>query len=425
VVNRAGQKPAPKAARIFSYFGTASLPAVVAAFKRCTSVEQETRLVFATWSILTFSLVSAGRRAKIRPRYEDTDMLRIERQKKCFTRLEQPSCADASITERYGLQEFIFNSAEPFFAELGQKLFVIGQEVQPSEVVQDRVDLLALDPNGNAVVIELKRGNNKLQLLQAVAYAGMIAKWKPEDFLSLLSQERSDKLVDFLDVDTIEINREQRILLIAEAYDYEVLVGAEWLHNKFDVDILCCRISLATDAASGTEYLSCTYVFPAPELAHQAVPRRAPISLPARWEDWDDALSRVPNTAEADYFKSELAKGRDSYLLKRILRYRIAGRRRFEISAKNSHAFGWQAGRFKDDEKFWAGRISDLDSVKPVADGRSLRFFLTTAKDFSEFQKAVTQDLLNTDWTQDSAGSPVEDDGTEEVGKGARASSNL
>jgi len=52
-----------------------------------------------------------------------------------------------------------------------------------------------------------------------------------------------------------EINREQRIVLIAEAYDYEVLVGAEWLHNKYDLDILCCRISLSTDSASGVEYL--------------------------------------------------------------------------------------------------------------------------------------------------------------------------
>ena len=42
-------------------------------------------------------------------------MLRIERQQKRFTRLDEPKLAEASITERYDLQEFIFNSPEQFF----------------------------------------------------------------------------------------------------------------------------------------------------------------------------------------------------------------------------------------------------------------------------------------------------------------------
>lgn len=346
-------------------------------------------------------------------------MLRIERQQKCFSRLEQTTCADASITERYDLQEFIFNSPDQFFAEVGEELFVVAKEVQPSEIVQDRVDLLALDAEGKAVIIELKRGNDKLQLLQAVAYAGMIAKWKPDDFLALLSPDRMELLSDFLDVDREEINREQRILLIAEAYDYEVLVGAEWLHDNFNVNVLCCRILLATDSASGAEYLSCTHVFPAPELAHQAVPRRRLVTEPPRWTDWETALSGIQNPAVADYFKSELKKGCDGYLPKRILRYRIAGRRRFELSAKNSHAFCWQSGRFNGDEAFWRERISAPESVKVVAEGAGLRFFTSTAKDFAAFPKAVTQELLKIEWTQELVGPTTEENGTEAIGKGA------
>jgi len=131
-------------------------------------------------------------------------MLKIDREKKAFNRLETPTLADASISERYDLQEYIYNSPDAFFEEIGQHLFVIAKEVKPSDDVEDRIDLLALDKEGNAVIIELKRGNNKLQMYQAIAYAGMVATWEPGDFLTDFTPERKENLQDFLDVDEIE-----------------------------------------------------------------------------------------------------------------------------------------------------------------------------------------------------------------------------
>jgi RecB family endonuclease NucS len=161
-------------------------------------------------------------------------MLKIERQTRSFLRLQEPTLPGASITERYDLQEFIVNSPKEFLAEIGQKLFILGKEVRPSETVQDRIDILAIDQEGHAVVIELKRGNDRLQLLQAISYAGMLSKWQPADFLRLLDEERRKELIEkFLQVEEEEdINREQRIILVAEAYNYEALVGAEWLSEK-------------------------------------------------------------------------------------------------------------------------------------------------------------------------------------------------
>ena len=108
-------------------------------------------------------------------------MLKIERQTQSFKLLDSPKLADVSITERYHLQEFIANSPDAFFSEIGQELFLLGEEILPSKTVQDRIDLLAIDKEGSCVIIELKRGNHKLQMLQAISYAGMISQWTFED----------------------------------------------------------------------------------------------------------------------------------------------------------------------------------------------------------------------------------------------------
>jgi len=339
-------------------------------------------------------------------------MLKIERQTKKFHRLEEPTLAGASITERYDLQEFIVNSPKEFFAEIGQDFFILGKEVNPSETVQDRVDILAIDQEGRAVVIELKRGNNRLQLLQAISYAGMLSKWQPSDFRELLNEEQRKKLTEeFLQGGEIEeINREQRIILIAEAYDYEVLVGVEWLSEKYDVDIICCRILLAKDLQHSVEYLTCTQIFPAPELAAQSIirgPRRAGAQ---RWTDWDTALSVVENPAIVQYFKKEIESGQESYLPKRTLNYRISAKRRFFLSARAKNAYVWQYARFHEDVQFWKGGISDPQSVQPVKDGACLRLFLTTEQDLKFFHRAVTQDLTTVDWEEPSSEASVSDE---------------
>jgi hypothetical protein len=339
-------------------------------------------------------------------------MLKVDRLKQHFTRLETPSLADASISERYDLQEYICNSPDAFFEEIGQALFLIAKENRPSDDVEDRIDLLALDKEGQAVILELKRGNHKLQMFQAISYAGMIANWQPEDFLSCLDADKQDKLMDFLEVEKEEINRHQRIILIAEAFDYSVLVGAEWLTEKFGVDILCCRLSLAKDAAGNAEFLVCSNIFPAPELAQQAFRRgRARGGFrPPKWTDWNAALDKVSNAALVAYYKKELEAGRDNYLRKRYLRYRIGGKRRWFIAARRQRGYVWQHGRFDGDIEFWRSGLSQPEQVKPVKDDRCLSFTLTTDSDFSFFRLAATENLLGAKWTEVSGGDEAEAD---------------
>ena len=305
-----------------------------------------------------------------------------------------------SITERYDLQEFISNSAEEFFKEIGQELFLLGKEVEPSKNVQDRIDLLAVDKEGTCVVVELKRGNHKLHMLQAISYTAMLSQWDPDDFLQLLGDDQQEALLDFLEVDRENINRQQRIILFAEAYDYALLIGAEWLSEQYGLDITCSRIAVAKDSATNTEYLVCSNVFPAPELVKEAVSRgrKRTGTSKIKWPDWEAALSDVANNAVASYFKQEIAASRKSYLRKRILRYRVAGKRRWSVTARKKNAYAWQHGRFDGDVEFWKQGVSESDGVKPVKNGKCLRFSLNTEEDLQFFHDAATRKLQAGEW---------------------------
>ncbi|MBA3485393.1 MAG: hypothetical protein H0T51_26660 [Pirellulales bacterium] len=92
-------------------------------------------------------------------------------------------------------------------------------------------------------------------MLQAISYAGMISEWAYEDLLALMDEDQQEALSDFLEVDREDLNRHQRIILLAEAYDYSLLVAAKWLSEQYGVDLTCCRLALAKDQASKTEYL--------------------------------------------------------------------------------------------------------------------------------------------------------------------------
>lgn len=52
-------------------------------------------------------------------------MLRIDRKQQTFALLDTPTLAEVAISERYDLREFICNSPQAFFQELGVDLFLI------------------------------------------------------------------------------------------------------------------------------------------------------------------------------------------------------------------------------------------------------------------------------------------------------------
>ncbi|MDY0170052.1 MAG: hypothetical protein RBS80_26140, partial [Thermoguttaceae bacterium] len=191
------------------------------------------------------------------------------------------------------------------------------------------------------------------------------------------------------------------IILIAEAYDYALLVATEWLSEQYGVDIRCCRIAVAKDSATDSEYLVCSNAYPAPELVDEAVSRggKRRVSKNLKWHDWETALANITNPAVVAYFRQQRADGREAYLPRRILRYRIGGKQRFSVGARTKNVYVWQHGRFADDLDFWKTRVSQPNKVTPVKGGECLRFYLHTDVDFRSFHNAATQQLTSKEWT--------------------------
>lgn len=331
-------------------------------------------------------------------------MLRVDRNEKKLTRLKQTTLPEAGWKERQDLQQLIRNSPDSFFEEMGEALLLLGEEVRPDTFVDDRIDLLALDQQGTSVIIELKRGSNKFQLLQALSYAAMVSKWKGERFLEesqefygASQEEMESRVEDFLLEDMDDINAAQRIILIAGDFDYEVLATAEWLTNTYEADIRCYRLTMSLE--DDVEYLSCTCIFPPREITEHAIKRKGGGKAGSgKWKDWEHALSVVENDSVKSFFEKELQAGRNSNLRKREIHIRFNGKRYFGIAARKKKAYVWQHRRFEGDEDFWVEHLGEECDIAPVKRGTRLRFFLTTDEHFKHFEDSVANELPNAKW---------------------------
>jgi hypothetical protein len=342
-------------------------------------------------------------------------MLLVDKESKKLHRLQPKKLAEAGFLEREHLQQMIRTSPEDFFAEIGETLLLIGEEVEPTDFVADRIDLLAIDPEGSAVVIELKRGTDKLQLLQALGYAGMISKWPAEKFFNLYARtpksdhDPREELEQFLESEDIDvINQSQRIILFAEDFEYEVLVTAEWLTERYEVDIRCYRLALATEAEQ--TFLTCTCIYPPPEITEHAIRRKQGGSnaLPP-WPDWPTALSETDNPAVIEFFKTELAANRENNLRMRRIQWRFNGRRRFRVLARRKYAVVKQFGRFQEDRKFWTDAMGSDIKLRELDHGDNLRFLLQNKEQFHKLQEAFLK-LQNAAFSNGSSGTVEADD---------------
>lgn len=129
---------------------------------------------------------------------------------------------------------------------LGEPLCVISRQ-PPLSTSKQKIDLLALDRHGNAVIIELKRGKpSRTAITQILEYAAGVAqlsfddleklayRWcqqQGQEFTSLLA--RHSEFFDYEpgDIRKSAFNQQQRLVLISEGVDARVLEVAEYLRT--------------------------------------------------------------------------------------------------------------------------------------------------------------------------------------------------
>lgn len=173
----------------------------------------------------------------------DTNTNRIKNlTKKTFTEL--------GFKERQHLQEWIANKPEA----LGEELLIIQKEFDGFNDTNERLDLLALDKDGNIVVIENKLDDTgrdvTWQVLKYASYCSTLSKEQIKNiyqsFLdkSGLGENATEKLATFYnqEYDEIQINKgnTQRMVMVAANFRKEVTSTVLWLMN-YKLRIQCFR----------------------------------------------------------------------------------------------------------------------------------------------------------------------------------------
>lgn len=140
---------------------------------------------------------------------------------------------------------------------LGEPLLVIGRQVQVAGI-DNRIDLLALDREGNLVVIEVKRDTADVPTdFQALRYAAAVANWSYETIKNQAEgyyrdrnpqvEPRFKELIDaFFEEEDLDLNEDQRIIIVGRNMHERLVSVANWLLNH-SVNVKVVEVLLFVD----------------------------------------------------------------------------------------------------------------------------------------------------------------------------------
>lgn len=179
-------------------------------------------------------------------------MYLIDKKNNRLSKIEEKTFSELGFKEREHLQEWLANEPTAF----GEDLLIIQKEFDGFADTRERLDLLALDKDGNLVIIENKLDDSGRDVTwQALKYASYCSSLSKEeikavfqDYLEKCGSEETaeEKLCEFYEreYDEITLNKGtgQRIILVAAKFRKEVTSTVLWLMN-YNIRIQCFRVT--------------------------------------------------------------------------------------------------------------------------------------------------------------------------------------
>lgn len=181
-------------------------------------------------------------------------MYRINQNTNNITRLEERNFSELGFREREHLQEWIAKNPDVLCDD--DELLIIQKEFDGFNETNERLDLLALDNNGDLVIIENKLDDTGRDVVwQALKYTSYCSTLSTsqiikiyQDFLNkqLEGEDARTNIIEFLGIEQdneLLLNRnDQRIIFVANHYRKEVTSTVLWL-LEHDINIKCFRAS--------------------------------------------------------------------------------------------------------------------------------------------------------------------------------------
>ncbi|GHX39283.1 membrane protein [Vibrio cholerae] len=190
-------------------------------------------------------------------------MFTVNHQTNRISPVKTKKFSELGFTERKHLQEWLAH--EP--SALGEELLIIQKEFDGFDDTRERLDLLALDKDGNLVIIENKLDDSGRDVVwQALKYASYCASLTKAQIVEICQQyldryepvtgevdllnapaSASARICEFLDapdLDELKLNlgNSQRIMLVAANFRKEVTSTALWLLGQ-GISIACFKVT--------------------------------------------------------------------------------------------------------------------------------------------------------------------------------------
>jgi len=209
----------------------------------------------------------------------NSNLYRIHPESKTLQSIKEIDFSDHSFQERYDIQEWL--EAAPSI--LGEKLLIIAKEKTYFEGTKERPDLVAIDKQGNIVILELKRDDSGSDMhWQAIKYVSYWSRFTLSDIIKVhvdyINKHREkegveevdeeyakQEIIDFIEQDSAEnINKRQRIILVSHRFSKEVVTAVDWLIESYGLDIKCVQLIPYFDEDKEMYYLQSNTILPLP-----------------------------------------------------------------------------------------------------------------------------------------------------------------